>query len=210
MNTSSVNTIDPGTELRFWSSVERASGEGCWTWTGSVRTTGYGQFSVGGRANLKNWSAHRFSWVLANGPIPDGLLVCHRCDNRRCVRPDHLFLGTHADNMADMMAKGRPYAPRERIEPARSTREPTPRQREILLFVHRVVQSTKRPPSLREIGEHFGIASTNAITDHLVALERRGLIVRYEGQARSVRLTAEGERELGREVPVCPGCGRPK
>jgi repressor LexA len=93
---------------------------------------------------------------------------------------------------------------------ARTLRPPTPRQREILSFVHDVCQKAKRPPSLREIGEHFGIASTNAIADHLVALERRGLIVRYEGQARSVRVTAEGERELGREVPTCPTCGRPK
>lgn len=93
---------------------------------------------------------------------------------------------------------------------ARTLRPPTPRQREILNWVHEVVEATHRPPSLREIGEHFGIASTNAISDHLVALERRGLIVRYEGQARSVRVTAEGVRELAKPVHVCGECGRPK
>lgn len=92
----------------------------------------------------------------------------------------------------------------------RTLRPPTPRQREILSYVDTVVRTAGRPPTLREIGEHFGISSTNAITDHLVALERRGLVVRYEGQARSVRVTAEGERELHREVETCPTCGRPK
>jgi SOS-response transcriptional repressor LexA len=93
---------------------------------------------------------------------------------------------------------------------ARTLRPPTPRQREILAYVHDVVTSLGRPPTLREIGEQFGITSTNAISDHLIALERRGLVVRYEGQARSVRVTAEGVRELEREVDACPTCGRPK
>lgn len=83
-------------------------GLGCWEWRGSFFRSGYGQFTLrnpeGGR---KNWSAPRFSWTRTNGPIPPGLSVLHRCDNRKCVRPDHLFLGTHQDNMADMKAKGR-------------------------------------------------------------------------------------------------------
>jgi len=60
--------------------------------------------------------AHRLSWELANGPIPDGLFVLHRCDTPRCVRPEHLFLGTKADNTADMMAKGRQVLPPVREE----------------------------------------------------------------------------------------------
>lgn len=85
----------------FWNYVERT--DGCWLWLGGVNEDGYGDRMDGDRHVL----AHRFSWEIANGPIPDGLLVLHKCDVRRCVRPDHLFLGTHRDNQLDKMAKGR-------------------------------------------------------------------------------------------------------
>lgn len=84
----------------FWSKVDRSGS--CWVWTAGLRD-GYGRF--------RNVGAHRFSYELAFGPIPDGLFVCHKCDNRRCVRPEHLFAGTHSDNMRDMYAKGRSVPP---------------------------------------------------------------------------------------------------
>lgn len=79
-------------------------GDGCWLWLRSANINGYGCFGI---EHGKSRLAHRVAWELTYGPIPDGLFVCHTCDVRLCVRPTHLFLGSHADNMADMSAKGR-------------------------------------------------------------------------------------------------------
>lgn len=97
-------------EERFWSRVDR-TGE-CWNWTGSGKGVGagYGQISRGGDKG-QSVLVHRLSWELHNGEIPNGLHVLHRCDNPRCVRPDHLFLGTNADNMADKVSKRRHRTP---------------------------------------------------------------------------------------------------
>lgn len=92
------------TEEIFWANVHKS--DGCWRWAKARRADGYGALRVKG----KTIRAHRMAYVLAYGTIPDGLEVCHKCDNPACVRPDHLFLGTHSDNQKDMSEKGR--APR--------------------------------------------------------------------------------------------------
>lgn len=86
---------------RFWSQVEKT--ETCWLWIGNRHAIGYGRCGVDGT----HAAAHRVAWELTNGPIPDGMFCLHTCDVRACVRPAHLFLGTQADNMQDMVAKGR-------------------------------------------------------------------------------------------------------
>ena len=90
---------------RFFSKVAKIETPmaDCWLWTASVDSVGYGRIGVNGRV----CKAHRVSYEMQNGPIPDGMLVLHRCDNPRCVNPAHLFLGTARDNTQDASRKGR-------------------------------------------------------------------------------------------------------
>lgn len=99
--------VTEAAEARFWANVAKA--DGCWLWSASATPNGYGQFRLG-RLMV---SAHRVAWLMTYGPVPADLCVLHRCDVRRCVRPDHLFLGTTGDNNRDTVAKGRYVSPRK-------------------------------------------------------------------------------------------------
>ena len=101
----------PSPESRFWSRVDKNGSlpphmphlGPCWVWVGGTFSSGYGSFWLSGRSS----HAHRVAWELTYGKIPDGLFVLHCCDRPLCVRPEHLFIGTHADNVRDRDEKGR-------------------------------------------------------------------------------------------------------
>lgn len=88
---------------RFWEKVEIGEAGDCWEWTAYKTKKGYGRFQLSGSPER----AHRVAWALTFGPVPDGLFVCHHCDNPGCVNPAHLFIGTNSDNQLDSVCKGR-------------------------------------------------------------------------------------------------------
>ena len=127
---------------------------GCWEWTGAIRgACGYGAIKVNG----KTLSTHRYSYQLYNGVIPQGLYVCHTCDNKKCVNPDHLFLGTHSENMIDALKKNRLKFPDPSLKSALNHK---PRSRKIqehqIEQVRRAIRHRGRT-SLREIAEMFSL-----------------------------------------------------
>jgi hypothetical protein len=103
-------------------------GDGCWEWQGCLGS-GYGRIGRGGRGKGVEY-AHRVSYMLYVGDIPDNMEVCHKCDNPKCVRPDHLFLGTVKDNMQDCSRKGRTHRG-EKVEHAKFTEEDIRRMRSL-------------------------------------------------------------------------------
>lgn len=118
---------------------------GCWLWTGTMTKTGYGAISINGSVN----KAHRVSWTLHCGEIPEGMSVCHKCDVPVCVNPDHLFLGTHAENMGDMARKGR----------AGQKGNKNPRNVKVTHDQVRAIYHDRRPIS--SIAADYGITNTS-------------------------------------------------
>lgn len=129
---------------RFWSKVQTGAADECWLWTASCFWDGYGQFS----RNRIMRRAHRVAWEFTNGAIPPGLLVCHRCDQPKCVNPSHLFLGTVQDNSDDMVRKNR-----QARQDVRGTKNPNAKLTEADVSAIRISTGT-----FRSIGAKFGVS----------------------------------------------------
>ncbi|MCC6591604.1 MAG: HNH endonuclease [Bryobacterales bacterium] len=128
---------------RFWSKVFKS--DKCWLWTAGVINGGYGQIWVNGR----NRYAHRLSFEIANGPIPDGLDVLHACDTPACVNPAHLYLGDDKRNAADRVARGRSAHPRGTLHPMVKLTEESVRR----------IYGDPRPQSV--VAREFGVNQTH-------------------------------------------------
>ena len=134
-------------EERFWAKVDVRGPEDCWEWLAGKTHNGYGMIGKGGRHNGM-LRAHRVSWELANGPIPDGLCVLHHCDNPGCVNPLHLWIGTNADNQQDMAQKGRA---------ASNKGESNGKAKLTAQDVHEIRQMLSRDISHRVIAKVYGV-----------------------------------------------------
>lgn len=111
MRTINIDLYSDETLIRFWAKVQLAGQDQCWLWQGAADKWGYGRFGFYIVGVKKQVLATRFSYTITKGPVPNGELVLHSCDNPACVNPNHLYAGTHNKNMEDMKVKGRAYKP---------------------------------------------------------------------------------------------------
>ena len=134
---------------RFWEKVDRRGPDECWPWTAAANKKGYGLIGRG-RRGQGNVRSNRATWELTRGPIPDGMLVCHKCDNPSCCNPSHLFLGTPRDNHEDKVEKGNQVRGVE-VGNAKLTRED-------VLEIRRLYATGNY--YYRELAETFGVSQS--------------------------------------------------
>ncbi len=145
-------------DARFWAKVEKT--ETCWLWRAAISDTGYGIFNAGKRRLV---GAHRYSWEMSAGPLLPGECVLHKCDVRACVRPDHLFKGSQADNVADMDRKGRRVTKPvfgEEHNRSKLTAEDVKWARSVWKNKDHTGNSALGGLTVRQLAEHFNVSSS--------------------------------------------------
>jgi len=145
-----MNNLDVARRLEEWSIPEPNSG--CRLWLGAEAGKGYGRISIGN----KNFRAHRISWEVHRGPIPIGLVVCHKCDVRACINPEHLFLGSQVDNIIDAITKGRMEAFLRRPKPRGAASHRAKLSNEAAEEIRR----RRGHRNGRQLAREFGVSST--------------------------------------------------
>jgi len=139
---------------RFWKKVSIKGNNECWEWTGGKQGDGYGIFGVIENGKWKMKLAHRISWTFHFGEIPKYMKICHKCDNPKCVNPNHLFIGTQLDNVKDMVKKGR-------INSREGIKNPKAKLTENeVLEIRRLYASTNI--TFADLGKMFGISDTHS------------------------------------------------
>ena len=140
--------MDEKTITRFWAKVRRIADDECWEWIGDVTNEGYGKFKV----KKQSHSSHRMAWLICRGQIASEMCVLHKCDNRLCVNPSHLFLGTNRQNTQDMMSKGRSRWAAKGTSPVKLTEEQ----------VRELRSDRGRGMSMSQIAAKYGISGKHA------------------------------------------------
>lgn len=153
--------MTPRELARFQSKIIIEPNSYCWLWEGTLRNNGYAEFAMrtGHVRRRCGWQivyAHRVAYQHFVGPIPEGMFVCHKCDVRACVNPEHLFVGTHADNMRDMCAKGRAGHHTAPDKKARGTTNGSAKLTDS--DVREIRRRRAAGQSLRSIGRAFGVS----------------------------------------------------
>lgn len=139
-------------EDRFWEKAEPIPLAGCWVWTGTLSNNGYGTFRIGSLTDgtRRNISAHRYAAELCYGAIPAGMQALHHCDNKLCVNPEHLYVGSHSDNMRDAVKRGR----------TGGVSLPGEKNPNAKLSAQQVLRIRASEKSQSELAQEFGVSST--------------------------------------------------
>lgn len=150
-------------EYRFWKKVSKKGVDDCWEWNGTMLSHGYGVLTKGGDGRVsKTIPAHRAMWLLNTGYMPQTHeFICHKCDNRKCVNPNHLFIGRCSDNIRDMVIKGRHFTKTKPERICRGSKHTNAKLNEERVFTMRILRANSKI-GMRTLAKMFGVSRITA------------------------------------------------